>query len=126
MDTMTINISMPRGLYVQAKRQAKKYHYASVSEVIRDALRWWLNDNLTRNGFTPEFEEETLKAEKEADAGNVIEWDGKGSFVDFVLREGKKKYDKNPSHRKILSKPKRTFKRITRFEGRDRTASVVV
>jgi len=39
MDTMTINISMPKGLYAQAKRRAKKYHYTSVSEVIRDALR---------------------------------------------------------------------------------------
>ncbi|MEK9207755.1 MAG: ribbon-helix-helix domain-containing protein [Patescibacteria group bacterium] len=126
MDTMTINISMPKGLYAQAKIRAKKYHYTSVSEVIRDALRWWLNDNLTRNGFTPEFEEETLKAAKEADAGNVIEWDGKGSFVDFVLREGKKKYDKNQSHRKILPKPKRTPTRITRIEGGDRTASAMV
>lgn len=126
MDTITTNISMPRGLYQQAKKQARKYHYNSVSELIRDALRWWMNDNLTRNGFTPEFEEETLKAAKEADAGNVIEWDGKGSFSDFVLKEGKKKYDKNQSHRKILSKPKKTHHRITRIEGRDRYTGAVV
>jgi len=45
---------------------------------------------LTRNGFTPEFEEETLKAEKEPLKNDIV-WNGKGSFVDFVLREGKKK-----------------------------------
>ena len=32
---------------------------------------------LTVNGFTPEFEREVLRAEKEADAGSVVEWDGK-------------------------------------------------
>ena len=89
---------MPKGLYAQAKAQAKKYHYSSVSELIRDALRWWTNDNLTRNGFTPEFEEEVLRREKEP-LENDIEWDGKGSFVDFVLSEGKKKYDSTPRQR---------------------------
>ena len=89
---------MPKGLYAQAKAQAKKYHYSSVSELIRDALRWWTNDNLTRNGFTPEFEEEVLRREKEP-LENDIEWDGKGSFVDFVLSEGKKKYDSIPRQR---------------------------
>lgn len=126
MDTMTINISMPKGLYAQTKQRAKKYHYTSVSEVIRDALRWWLNDNLTRNGFTPEFEEETLKAAKEINTKNVIEWDGKGSFVDFVLREGKRKYDKNQGRRKVLQKSKGTSYRVTRLERGDRASSAMV
>ena len=92
MKTMTTNISMPRGLYEQARAQAKKYHYTSVSELIRDALRWWLSDNLTVNGFTEKFEREVLEAEKEADKGSVIEWDGKGSFTEFLVGErGKKK-----------------------------------
>ena len=98
-----MNISMPKGLYARAKGQAKKYHYASISELVRDALRWWLSDNLTVNGFTPEFEEEVLKAAAEP-IENRIEWDGKGSFTDFVLREGKKKYDKNKGKREVLPK----------------------
>ena len=117
MKSMTVNISMPKGLYDQAKRRAKKYHYNSVSEVIRDALRWWLNDKLTRNGFTPEFEEEVLRSEK-LPVENDIEWDGKGSFTEFVLREGKKKYDKNKGKRSVLSKSKEAGSRGSRV-GRD-------
>ena len=86
MKTKTINISLPQGLFDEAKRHQKQYHYSALSELIRDALRWWLNPRLTRNGFTPAFEREVLRAEKEADAGSVVEWDGKGSFVDFVLK----------------------------------------
>ena len=88
MDTMTINISMPRGLYAQAKRRAKRYHYNSVSEVIRDALRWWLNDKLTRNGFTPEFEEEVLRSAAEP-RENDIEWSGKESDLPKHVKGGK-------------------------------------
>ena len=124
MDTMTINISMPKGLYAEAKKKAKRYHYASISELIRNALRWWLSDeDLTVNGFTPEFEAEVLKAEKEADKGNVVEWDGKGSFTDFVLREGKNKWGKNgqsKSHRKLLPRTGKAFKTgfgVERYSG---------
>ncbi len=117
---------MPRGLYAQAKRRAKKYHYTSVSEVIRDALRWWLNDNLTRNGFTPEFEEEVLKAEKEADAGKVVEWNGKGSFVDFVLKHPVFKNAKNKVRRKISRKVETNSQRRSRFDGGNREQVAVV
>ena len=116
---------MPKGLYAQAKAQAKKYHYNSVSELIRNALRWWMNDNLTRNGFTPEFEEEVLRREKEP-LKNDIKWGGEGSFVDFVLSEGKKKYDSIPRQRKVLSKSKKTIGRVPRTGGRDRTMYRVV
>lgn len=129
MDTMTINISMPRGLYAEAKKKAKRYHYASVSEVIRNALRWWLSDNLTVNGFTPEFEEEVLMAEKEADKGNVIVWDGKGSFGDFVLREGKKKWgknDKSKSSRKLLARVGKAYRAGSGMEKYSGAAAAVV
>lgn len=106
MKSITTNISMPKGLYDAAKRLAKKYHYNSVSELIRDALRWWMNPSLTRNGFTPEFEEEVLKSAAEP-LENDIEWDGKGSFTEFVLREGAKKYDKGQGQRKILPRAKK-------------------
>ena len=109
---------MPRGLYQQAKKQAQKYHYNSVSELIRDALRWWMNDNLTRNGFTPEFEEEVLKAEKEADAGNVIEWDGKES--DLI------KYVESKKAPKLRSKVRRSFPKMSGIRRRDRYAGAVV
>ncbi len=125
MDTITINISMPKGLYKQAKGQAKKYHYTSVSELIRDSLRWWMNDNLTRNGFTPEFEEEVLKAAKEPH-DHDIEWDGKGSFTEFVLREGQKKYDQNPGQRKLLPKSQGVARRKPGTGSRNRTAHSVV
>ncbi|TSC85228.1 MAG: Uncharacterized protein G01um101416_1025 [Microgenomates group bacterium Gr01-1014_16] len=126
---MTINISMPKGLYAEAKKKAKKYHYASVSEVIRNALRWWLSDNLTVNGFTPEFEEWILKAEKEADKGNVIVWDGKGSFGDFVLREGKKKWgknDKSKSRGKLLPRTEKAHRAGSEMERYSGAAAAVV
>jgi Arc/MetJ-type ribon-helix-helix transcriptional regulator len=125
MDTITINISMPKGLYTQAKAEAKKYHYTSISELIRDSMRWWMNDNLTRNGFTPQFENMVLRREKQPLKNDIV-WDGKGSFTDFVLREGKKKYDSIPRQRKLLQKSKGVVGSVSRIGGRDRTASVVV
>ncbi len=126
MRSITTNISMPKGLYDQAKARVKKYHYNSVSELIRDALRWWMNDNLTRNGFTPEFEEEVLKAEKEADAGKVVEWNGKGSFVDFVLKHPVLKNAKNKVRRKISRKVETNNQRRSRFDGRNREQVAMV
>ncbi len=112
---------MPKGLYDQAKTQAQKYHYNSVSELIRDALRWWMSDNLTVNGFTPEFEEEVLKAEKEADKGKVVEWDGKTPFTEFVLSHPPKGYGKNQIRRKILSKVRRISNPKSKSSGKSRS-----
>lgn len=113
MKTKTINISLPQGLFDEAKRHQKQYHYSALSELIRDALRWWLNPRLTRNGFTPAFEREVLRAEKEADAGSVVEWDGKGSFVDFVLKNPPPKpYGQNRVRRKISPKLQTTRRHI--------------
>lgn len=130
MDMITINISMPKGLYAEAKRKAKRYHYASISELMRNALRWWLSDeDLTVNGFTPEFEAEVLEAEKEADKGNVVRWDGKGSFTDFVLKEGEKKWgkhDKSKSCRKVLSRAEKAYKSGSGMERYSGAAAAVV
>ncbi|KKU87341.1 hypothetical protein A3A64_02800 [Candidatus Gottesmanbacteria bacterium RIFCSPLOWO2_01_FULL_48_11] len=106
MKAKTINISLSQGLYDEAKKHQREYHYSALSELIRDALRWWLNPRLTRNGFTPEFEREVLRAEKEADAGSVVEWDGKGSFHEFVMSHPAPppSYSKNRIRRKISSK----------------------
>lgn len=91
--TSTINISLPKSMYQDAKRLLASRGYTSISELIRDALRDMIYPRLTENGFTPEFEEEVLKASAEPIENDIV-WDGKGSFTDFVLREGKKKYGK--------------------------------
>ena len=36
---MTINISLPKTMYEDARRRSRQKQYASVSEFIRDALR---------------------------------------------------------------------------------------
>ena len=117
MDTITTNISMPKGLYVQAKARAKKYHYNSVSELIRDSLRWWMNDNLTRNGFTPQFESMVLRREKQSTKNDIV-WEGKES--DLV------NYAKNTKKPRVYSRSKRVAARTTRFVGRDRFESAIV
>ncbi len=126
MDTITVNISMPRGLYDQAKKRAKRYHYTGVSELIRDALRWWLDDRLTRNGFTPEFEEEVLRSEQEAAAGNVVEWDGKGSFTDFVLSHPFPENVKSKVRQKVSGQSKNSAPGLSRIKRGRRATGVVV
>jgi Arc/MetJ-type ribon-helix-helix transcriptional regulator len=84
MNTTTINISLPTEMYKDAKLHVKRRGYASVSELIRDAVREWLYPRITINGFTPEFENQVLKAEKEPRENHRV-WNGKGSFSDFVL-----------------------------------------
>lgn len=98
---MTINISLPKPLYADVKRKVAQNRYASVSELIRDAVRRILYPGLTENGFTKEFEDRVLKAEAEPEE-NGIEWNGRGSFSDFVLHEGAKKYGKKKSKGRVL------------------------
>jgi len=80
-------------MYMDAKKLLVKRGYASISELIRDTLRNLLYPRLTANGFTREFEEEVLRRSAEP-IKNDIEWDGKGSFTEFVLRKGKKHHGK--------------------------------
>lgn len=94
---------MPEGLYKQMKLHGKKYHYASVSEMIRDAMRWWMSDNLTVNGFTEKFEKEVLKSAAEPDE-NFVEWDGVTPFGEFVLSHPPKNHAKNKIQRNLQSK----------------------
>lgn len=62
---MTINISLPKTMYEDAKAYLTRRGYSSVSELVRDALRDELYPTLTENGFTPEFEEAILQSEAE-------------------------------------------------------------
>lgn len=59
---MTINISLPKNLYEDAKVYLARRGYSSVSELLRDTLRDKLYPRLTENGFTPEFEESVLRS----------------------------------------------------------------
>ena len=120
-----MNISMPKGLYDRAKKRAKESHYASISELVRDALRWWLSDNLTVNGFTPEFEEEVLKAAAEP-IENSIEWYGKGSFTDFVLSHPPKTNGKSKIRRQVLPNVSKIARGRSRNQGRSGATSKVV
>ncbi len=81
----TINISLPKPFLTEIKTKAKKRGFASISEVIRDALRHWIKEpELTVNGFTPEFEEEVLRAAQEPEKNDVV-WDGRTPFSEFVM-----------------------------------------
>lgn len=91
--TSTINISLPKSMYQDAKKLLAQRGYTSISELIRDALRDMIYPRLTENGFTPEFEEEVLRRAGEPTENDIV-WDGKGSFTDFVLRKGKKRHGK--------------------------------
>ncbi|MCL5676094.1 MAG: ribbon-helix-helix domain-containing protein [Patescibacteria group bacterium] len=90
----TINISLPTSMYEDMKRVMSQRGYSSISELVRETLRKNIYPNLTVNGFTPEFEEQVLKAAKEP-LKNAVVWNGKGSFTDFVLKKGKKIHAKD-------------------------------
>lgn len=90
----TINISLPKSMYQDAKKMLSKRGYTSISELIRNALRDELYPKLTENGFTPEFEEEVIRRSKEPRKKD-IEWNGKGSLTDFVLKKGMKTHGKS-------------------------------
>lgn len=59
-------------MYKQAKKVVVSSGYASVSELVRDALRSLLYPGLTENGFTPEFEAEVLQAAAEPMENDVV------------------------------------------------------
>lgn len=104
----TINISLPVKMYNDAKSAVNLRGYASISEFIRDALRDVLYPAVTENGFTPEFEEEVLRAAKEADKGNVVQWDGEGSFTDFVMKHPPKAHGTHRVHRRLSNGSQKT------------------
>jgi len=85
MNTTTINISLPKTMYRDAKKTLSKRGYASISELIRDALRDWLYPKVTVNGFTSEFEERVLRAEK-SPVKNDIKLKTRKEIEDYFLR----------------------------------------
>lgn len=70
----TINISLPKAMYEDAKKYIKVRKFTSMSELVRNSLRGLLYPELTENGFTPEFEEKVLKSAAEPlEKGYVLE-----------------------------------------------------
>lgn len=90
----TINISLPKPMYQEAQKILNKRGYASISELIRDALRGVLYPFLTVNGFTPEFEQKVLEAAKEPVENDIVlrsEKDIENYFRDLTLPKQRKK-----------------------------------
>lgn len=74
--TTTVNISLPREMYKDAKRVVKERRYASVSELVRESLRKVIYnlEEITENGFPVWFEDRVLEAVKEPiDKSKTIE-----------------------------------------------------
>ncbi len=60
-------------MYADAKRALNEERYTSISELIRDALRRRLYQNITENGFVKSFEDEVIRASSEKDQKEVWE-----------------------------------------------------
>lgn len=111
----TINISLPASMYKDAKAALKSQGYASISELIRSALRKVLYPRLTVNGFTPEFEDQVLRAAAEP-IEDSVQWDGKGSFTDFVLSHPPK-HAQHQIHKRVSQPRKTAAKKTSRTGG---------
>jgi len=68
----TINISLPKDMYNDAKRALIAKRYSSVSELIRDALRKTLYGRITQNGFTNEFEDYVLESSRDSEKKDLV------------------------------------------------------
>lgn len=88
MDTMTVNISLPKPLYADAKKAVASRRYVSISELVRDAVRRILYPNLTVNGFTKEFEDMVLKRENDSLENDIV-WEGKESDLVRYVKSSK-------------------------------------
>ncbi len=67
----TVNISLPKPLADQAKAKVKQGHYASLSEVIRTALRNFLTSDVPVYKISTKAERKALKALKDHKEGKT-------------------------------------------------------
>ncbi len=83
-------------MYEDMKAYLARRGYTSVSELVRDAVRDVLYPQVTENGFTPEFEEAVLEAEKEPRRKDRV-WRTEKDINDYfnALRIRIKKHVKN-------------------------------
>lgn len=65
----TVNVSLPKQLAKLAKTRVKDGHYASLSEVIRDALRQFLGANVPVYPMSTKTERKAKQALKEHQKG---------------------------------------------------------
>ena len=99
--TTTINISLPKNMYDDAKKFLVAKRYTSISELVRDSLRKTLYEEITANGFTPEFEDYVLKSAAEPIENDTV-WDAKIPFSEFVLKQSpKKRHGKNKLYGRV-------------------------
>ena len=98
--TTTVNISLPKSLYQDAKKALVSRGYTSISELFRDALRHTLYPHLTENGFTPEFEDAVLEAAAEPLNKSKV-WRGTKDIDRYFDRLKKKIDDKNKKNRSV-------------------------
>lgn len=72
--TTTVNISLPKEMYKDAKRAVKEKRYSSISELVRDALRKTIysEDQITENGFPRWLEEKVIKASKSPREDDIV------------------------------------------------------
>lgn len=120
----TINISLPASMYKDAKLALKTRGYASISELIRSALRGVLYPHVTENGFTPEFEEEVLRSDAEP-VENSVKWDGKTPFVEFVLAHPPK-HARHKIHQSVLRSSGKTSRSTSRTHTKHKPAHSAV
>ena len=85
----TINISLPDSLYKDAKNTVSKMHYASMSELIRDALRRIVySQSPSEEYFSEDFEDKVLRRAKEPYDSDIVfetEEDLKNYFLNLKL-----------------------------------------
>lgn len=99
----TINISLPKDMLEEAKKVVKSKHYASISELMRDALRKELKkQEITENGFTREFEDQALMSAGGEDSGEVWEKpEDIDRFFDRIDKEIREEHGKSKISKKV-------------------------
>src|SRR3989344_6418833 len=97
--TTTVNISLPKSLYEDAKKAVGKRGFSSFSEFIRDTLREALygedKNRITENGFPVWFEDKVLEAEREPEENDIVlktEKDIHRYFLDLNKRVANRKH----------------------------------
>ncbi len=72
----TIQVSLPKSMYEDAKKLVKTRPFRSVNEVVEEAVKKFLKEEdpnaITENGFPVWFEDEVLKASAEPMDNDIV------------------------------------------------------
>jgi Arc/MetJ-type ribon-helix-helix transcriptional regulator len=85
----TVNISLPQGMYDDARQKLIEKRYTSISELMRDALRRLLYQNISENGFTQEFEDQVLQSSVESGEKDIT-WETEADIDSYFQNLEKK------------------------------------